>query len=232
VKLSSIPLRRLRWRPSWRIVSSRFPPVGPFDRVTSPADLEAVFALEALTNDRLRDEVGDLGLVDPAERMSGPGTTPIMAAFTHPNPLGSRFSDGSFGVYYAAREIETAVEEARFHRGEFLRRTGEAPIRLEMRAYAADLTGRLHDLRGMEKGMPRYFDPDPRRYGPARRLGAALREGGAQGIVYHSVRRPPGQCAAVLRPRVLAPCRQGPQLYFDWDGQAIRSVYEIREFRV
>ena len=31
-----------------------------------------------------------------------------MAAFTHLNPEGSRFSDGSYGVYYAAHTLATA----------------------------------------------------------------------------------------------------------------------------
>jgi hypothetical protein len=102
---------RVRWARSYRLVPSRFPPVGLFDRVARPEDLEAVFAAEALTNDRLRDEAGDLALVPPGDRISGPGTTPVMAAFTHLNPEGSRFSDGTFGVYYGAREMETAVAE-------------------------------------------------------------------------------------------------------------------------
>src|SRR5437660_11568940 len=91
--------RRTRWRPSHRLVPSRFPPIGLFDRVARPEDLDAVFAVEAMTNDRVRDETGQLALVPPDDRVSGPGTTPIMAAFTHLNPEGSRFSDGSFGVY-------------------------------------------------------------------------------------------------------------------------------------
>src|SRR5437762_6306867 len=86
--------RHTEWLPSHRIVPSRFPPVGLFDRVASPEDLDAVFELEALTNDRLREQAGELSLVPPEDRVSGPGTTPIMAAFTHLNPEGGRFSDG------------------------------------------------------------------------------------------------------------------------------------------
>ena len=85
---------RIKWDPSYRLVPSRFPPVGLFDRVSDPADLEVVLAVESLTNDRLRNETGEIRLVPPEDRVSGPGTTPIMAAFTHLNPEGSRFSDG------------------------------------------------------------------------------------------------------------------------------------------
>lgn len=62
-----------------------------FDKVANPADLDAVFEIEAMTNDRLRDEVGHIAMVALEDRVSGPGTTPIMAAFTHLNPDGSRF---------------------------------------------------------------------------------------------------------------------------------------------
>src|SRR6266540_139690 len=143
--------RRTRWRPSHRVVPSRFPPVGLFDRVAAPEDLEAVFALEAMTNDRLREEAGELSLVAKEDRVSGPGTTPIMAAFTHLNPEGSRFSDGSFGVYYCAQKLETALAEVRYHQERFLLRTREGLLRLELRLYLADLDARLVDVRRSEE---------------------------------------------------------------------------------
>lgn len=86
--MSDLPIARTEWRPCYRIVPSRFPPVGLFDAVADPDDLEAVFQIEAMTNDRLRDEVGEISLVLPEDRVSGPGTTPIMAAFTHLKPDG------------------------------------------------------------------------------------------------------------------------------------------------
>jgi hypothetical protein len=82
----TIPLHPVHWKPCWRIIPSRFPPIQLFERVADPADLEAVLAVESLTNDRLRDEVGNLQLIPPAERISGPGSSHIMAAFTHLNP--------------------------------------------------------------------------------------------------------------------------------------------------
>ena len=97
-----IPVAAVRWHPCYRIVPSRFPPIALFEAVADPADLDAVFLIEAMTNDRLREEAGDLALVPIEDRVSGPGTSPIMAAFTHLNPLGDRFTDGSYGVFYAS----------------------------------------------------------------------------------------------------------------------------------
>ena len=209
------------WRPSHRLVPSRFPPVGLFDRVADPADLEAVFALEALTNDRLREEVGDLSLVAPGERVSGPGSTAIMAAFTHLNPEGSRFSDGSFGVYYCARTLAAALAEVRHHREEFLRRTNEGPLRLELRLYLADLDARLVDVRR----HPEYHRPDD--YAPSQALGSELRAGGADGVLYRSVRCRGELCAAVFRPVLLKRCRQSKHYAFHYDGRKIVAIDEL-----
>ncbi|MEO8739273.1 MAG: RES family NAD+ phosphorylase [Casimicrobiaceae bacterium] len=217
----SLLARRTQWRPSHRLVPSRFPPIGLFDRVARPEDLEAVFELEALTNDRVRDEIGTLALVPKEERISGPGTTPIMAAFTHLNPEGSRFSDGSFGVYYCAREVDTALAEVRYHQARFLRRTAEGPMRLQLRLYLADLDARLIDVRKVAE----CHRPDD--YAPSQQLGIALRAEARDGIVYRSVRREGGLCAAVFRPRLLRRCRQSKHYAFHFDGKDINAIEEL-----
>jgi hypothetical protein len=42
-----------------------------------------------------------------------------MAPFTHINVLGSRFSDGTYGVYYAAARLDTAIRETIHHFSKF-----------------------------------------------------------------------------------------------------------------
>ncbi len=226
--MTEIPTAALCWRPCYGIVPSRFPPVGLFDAVADPADLEAVFQIEAMTNDRLRDEVGDIAMVPPEDRVSGPGTTPIMAAFTHLNPTGDRFTDGSYGVFYASRAIETAVAETRHHRVQFLMATDEPAQELDMRVYAVDLDGELHDIRGMRESHPALYHASS--YAMSQELAAGLREQGSNGIAYLSVRHGGGECAAVFRPRLLAHCRQERHLCYVWDGQAITTVYEKKSF--
>ena len=225
------PLARVCWRPSWRLVSSRFPPAGLFDRVADPADLEAVFQVESLTNDRLRDAAGDIALVPPGERVSGPGTSPIMAAFTHLNRQGSRFTDGSFGVYYAARTLVTAIAETAWHRARFLAATREPPIEIDMRAYASDLDAELHDIRGARAAWREVYDPDPAAYAAGQALARTLRADGSNGIAYDSVRDDGGECAAVFRPPVLGPARQRGHYCYVWDGEAIVGVYEKKAYK-
>ncbi|MDE2155478.1 MAG: RES family NAD+ phosphorylase [Xanthomonadaceae bacterium] len=217
------PLKRIRWTHAYRIVPSRFPPVSVFDRIARPADLEAVFAIEALTNPRLREELGVLRTVPKERRISGPGSTPVMAAFTHLNPEGSRFSDGSWGVFYAAHSVATAVEETVFHRERFLAATAEPACDIEMRCYRTSLDSRLHDLRG---GWPAAHDPDS--YAASVALAGRLRAEGSNGIVYDSVRHAGGECVAAFFPDVVAPCLQAQHLIYRWSGKRMVAVLEVK----
>ena len=218
------------WKPSWRLVSSRFPPAGLFDRVSNAQDLDIIMAIEDLTNDRLRQELGDLSIVPEEDRVFGQGTTPIMAAFTHLNPLGSRFTDGRYGVYYAAKTIHTAVAETRFHRERFLAATNEPPIEIDMRSYASDIETDLHDIRGMQTALPEVYDKNPANYAFAQSFAKQLREEDSNGITYSSVRDSGGECVAVFRPRLLNPVVQGPHHCYVWDGKQITNVYIKSEF--
>ncbi len=218
------PVCHERWRPCYRLVPSRYPPVNLYEDVADPQDLEAAFAIEALTNPRLRDETGKLQLVPPEDRVSGPGTTPIMVAFTHLNPLGSRFSDGSYGVHYAGRARETAIRETVYHQEIFMRASKEESMDLDMRMYSADLAGEFHDLRKMRKTHTELYLSDD--YSASQALGRRLRAQRSWGVIYLSVRHDGGQCVAVFRPPVLSPARQGPHYTYVWDGQRIVDVYQ------
>lgn len=213
---------RVAWKPSWRIVSSRFPPIPLFERAAGPEDLEAIIALESATNPRFHEEVGDISLVSPEDRITGPGSGVIMAAFTHLNPAGSRFSDGSYGVFYAANDPRTAIAETRHHRELYMAATTQDPMELGMRVYQADLDGDLHDLRGRRADYPLVYDND--NYAAAQRLAKTLREDGSNGIAYDSMRHDGGECAAVFRPRLLSNVRQERHLRYVWDGRRISVV--------
>lgn len=219
-----IALEPLAWRPCYRLIPSRFPTIGLYDAIADPADLEVVYAIEALTNPRIRDEVGQLPLVPPDERISGPGATPIMAAFTHLNPEGSRFSDGSFGVYYAADTRETAIAEVGYHRGVFLARTREPEIDIDLRLIAADLDAPLHDLRPLRESQPAVYDRES--YAASQKLGVRLRAEQSWGVLYHSVRHDGGLCVGVFRPRALRNARQSQHIALHWDGQRITHWFE------
>ena len=217
------PLFGANWAQTWRLVPSRFPPVSLFERVADPRDIEVAMAIEMRVNPRVRQELGDVSLVPVAERVSGPGSTPVMAAFCHLNPEGSRFSDGSWGVYYAARSIETAVAEVAHHRAIFLARTNERPIEIDLRSYIGHLRAQLHDVR--EGAWSSIHDPDS--YAASSAFARGLRAGGSWGIAYRSVRHAGGECIALFRPKAVSlPVVQGAHLALHWNGVKIDAWYE------
>ena len=217
-------VRRVRWAQGCRIVPTRYPAVNLFDRVADEADFEALYALEAMTNARAREELGQIEQVPRDERIYGPGSGPIMAAFTHINTQGSRFSGGAWGVFYVARELPTAVAETRYHHGRFLAATHEAPMHLPMRLYHVAIDARLHDLRPVGATSAAVYDDND--YTASRALGARLHGQGSAGVAYRSVRRQGGQCAGLFRPRGASRCLHAAFLLYAWDGAQFTDVYE------
>lgn len=219
------PTSRVVWRRTWRIIAARYPPVALFERIADPADWEALLEVESLTNERLRDEVGEIRLVAPEERVSGPGASWVMGAFTH---IGwpSRFSDGSYGVYYTADSRDCAVSESAFHLGRFLAATAEPPCDVAMRVLVAGIDAVLHDIRVRGGRFAREHDAKDWAAGQA--LGRVLRAAGSSGVVYRSVRHAGGECIAAFRPRVVKRLPRGDRhLRYHWDGSRVDRYWDF-----
>lgn len=216
------PLAKVRWKRAHRIVKSVWPPIDLFERVAEPADWDALMALEGLSNPRLRQEVGEISLVPPERRVAGPGASVVMAAFTHPAPLGSRFSDGRFGVYYAAESLETAVAETAYHLGRFYGDSREeAGLLADMRVYVGGVEGALHDIRA---GFAALHDPDS--YAASKAFAHALRASGSDGLIFRSVRREGGECIAAFWPDVVTIPQPTRHLAYHWDGARIDRYFD------
>lgn len=213
----------------YRIIPTRFPPINFFERFTPPELMEEAFELESLTNERLLNEVGLLQQVKPEDRVSGPGASVVMAAFTHiGNP--SRFTDGSFGIYYAGRCLETAIWETIFHRERFFAATNEPACDIDMRSYNGTITKPLIDVRS--EAYSHLLNPDPDCYGPAQEFGMKLKTENHWGIIYPSVRHKGGECIAALRPPAISVPVQGCHLSYHWNGEFIDAVYEKKSLKL
>ncbi len=226
---SEVPVSSVDWAPCFRIIPSRYPPKNLFARVADDADLDVVFAIESLTNDRIRDQRGEIRLVPDEDRRPGAELAYVMAPFTHVSRDGSRFTDGTYGAFYAARDLDTAIDETIYHREKFLAATREEPIEVEMRVLRVRMKGDLHDIRGLRESHPELYHPHD--YAATRQLGRTVREAGGSGILYDSVRRPGGECAAAFRPRLILRCQQAQHLAYVWDGERISSVYQKKVLR-
>ncbi len=221
-----MPTCRVNWPQAWRVIASRYPPINLFERLTAdPAVWDALVALEQLTNPRVRDEIGEIALVPPDERVSGLGASYVMAAFTHINPRGSRFSDGSFGVYYAAATLETAIAETVFHFEVFARDSADPPRSEDMRVLVGTAAADFEDVASMLAEELRAI-LDPESYVASQAFANRLREAGANGVAYPSVRHQGGQCLGAFRPRAIGIPHQERHLKYRWNGARVDRYFD------
>lgn len=212
------------WETLHRLVPSHFPPIDLFENVASADELEIVFAIESLTNDRLLEEVGNLALVPTEERISGPGSTPVMAAFTH-IAIATRFTDGSeYGVYYGAKDLNTAFSETIYHREKFLSATNEPDTELTMRCYINKVALELHDVRSDEF---EYLYADD--YSVSQQFAKEMRANGSNGLLYKSVRDEGGECVAAFKPKAVTIPVQSAHYRYIWSSkkQKIEHVLAV-----
>lgn len=219
---------RTGWRRHYRLAASQFPPISLFEDYVDADLMHAAFLIEGRTNLRLRNEAGEISLVAKEDYVLGQGATPVMAAFTHIGRT-SRFTDGTFGVYYAAKALDTAITEVAFHRARFLKYTNEPPVQLTMRSYIGKLRKPLLDIRSRTYQL--YLDADTKTYPRCQKFSSGLRETRAWGLLYPSVRDRGGECVALYRPPAVGIPVQGKHLAFHWDGNTIDRIYELRELK-
>jgi hypothetical protein len=69
---------------------------------------------------------------------------------------------------------------------------------------------------------------DPGDYAASQAYGRALRDGGATGVVYPSVRRAAGTCIGALRPRAVGLPPQERHLKYRWNGERVDRYFDYR----
>jgi hypothetical protein len=211
-------------QPSYRLIPSKFPPVGLFDTVATAADLEAVMELAGWTNDRLVAERIDRLPRD--EWVYGvPNASVVMAAFLHVAPGGMRFNGPDLGAWYAAGDIRTAAAEVGHHlRREAVAR-GVPGMSRVYRAYTATLQGEYLDIRGQQSARSELYAENS--YAAAQKFGETLRAAGGPGLLYDSLRRRTGVNVVAHRPRNIVDIAQTD--HFEIAVSSISRNIEIRK---
>lgn len=215
------PVSLVRQFDTHRLILSRRLPQGDSVLVAisdDDAHLQAIFELDAATNDRLLAEQQLLPGIGLEELVFGvPHARVINAAFCHPNPLGSRFNGPARGAWYAAFAVETSQAEVGFHKSVQLAEIGRFEDSVTYDDYLADFTAAFHDLRGAPPGASAWLDPDS--YVESQALAEELLELASLGVVYPSVRDEDGTCIACFRPALVSNVRRGKTYRFTWDGK-------------
>lgn len=211
---------------SYRLVNSKFPPIALFDDVASADEFDILYQVQALTNPRLQNEVGAINLIPRSEIPFGiSGCSYATAPFTHVNPDGSRFGDGTFGMLYLADSMETAIAEVRHHQEAYWSKVhGLNYERFIFRGLACqfDEMGVL-DATVLPLSHPIY-DPDD--YSASRALGREVKKSKAFGLRYHSVRSTGNTCWALTTPRLITSIIQSSHYEMVWNKE-ITSVNKL-----
>ncbi|WP_152206477.1 RES family NAD+ phosphorylase [Marinobacter changyiensis] len=184
-----------------RLISSKLPTIEIFSDVATPEEFQDLYELQALTNPRLVQDVGDLNYINLDEIPWGiPGCHYAAASFTHVHPDGSRFSNGDYGVLYIADTMDTALAEVEYHQGQYLANVEDLKFdRLVFRGLSCVFTGDvIHDAKVLPATHAIYHPTD---YTASRILGAELRAGGSEGIRYWSPRNPGATCWGLFTPK-------------------------------
>lgn len=224
--LGSLPASSGKSLQAYRLVNSKFPPIALFDDVADARDFDAIYQLQTLTNPRLQNEMGRLELIARDEiPFSIAGCSYAAAPFTHLNPEGSRFSDGSFGVLYLADKMDTAIAEVRYHQGRYWANVqGLNYERFTFRGLSCSFNDAgMRDATVIPLTDPVYAPDD---YTHSRRLGHETKREGCPGLRYNSVRSPGNTCWALMTPRPVTSIIQTAHFEMIWNGQII-SVNQI-----
>ncbi len=214
------PLALVRQYDTHRLIPSRY--VSGGDSVLAvlaedDAHLQAIFELDAATNDRLLAEHSRLPGIGPEELVFGvPNAAVVNASFCHAHPLGARFSGPDRGAWYAAFEVETAQAEVAFHKTVQLAEIDRFEDSITYDDYLADFSASFHDLRKARGALRACLDPDS--YVPSQQLAEELLTAGSLGVVYPSVRHDGGICVACFRPALVVNVRKARTWRFTWSG--------------
>jgi len=223
---SDLPLLEGESLQAYRLVNSKFPPIALFDDVADAEDFEALYQIQAMTNPRLQNELGRLELIPRDQIPFGiPGCSYATAPFTHVNPTGSRFSNGSFGVLYLADKMDTAISEVRHHQECYWSNVPDLNYeRFVFRGLTASFSDAgMKDATEVPLSDPIYAPDD---YTHSHLLGGEAKREACPGLRYNSVRSPGNICWALITPRPVTSIIQTAHFEMIWSGQII-SVNRI-----
>lgn len=134
----------------------------------------------------------------------------------------SRFSDGSYGVWYGSDTIETSVFESAYHWFHGLLSDAgfeQESVVAERKVYAVACRAALLDFRQATHEYPDLLHPSD--YSFTQAVGGRIHREGHPGILIQSVRRPEGENMAVFNPGVLSNPRLQCQLTYRLNGRRI-----------
>ena len=134
----------------------------------------------------------------------------------------SRFSDGSYGVWYGSDSVETTVYESAYHwyRG-LLSDAGfeRTTVVAERKVYSVACNAALLDFRKSAEDHPDLLHPSD--YAFCQSVGSRIHREGHPGLLTQSVRRPAGTNVAIFNANILSNPRHNCQLTYRLEDDQI-----------
>jgi hypothetical protein len=212
----------VRWH---RLNNSKYPTIDIFDDIASPEAFEAIYAMQARVNPRLRLlDVGE-GAISTSEIPAGTQQVhSAIAPFVHVPVTPSRFSAGGFGVLYGASNVHAGLDEVRHHIVKHLSNVeGIAFDNIQLREYVFKYTSPLDDVTHVEEfHLPNDYSA-PQAYGAKlwvstrKKVKAGLQKTDTVGALYCSVRSDNARCIALFSPKFIEGMKQSRHYGMNYD---------------
>lgn len=237
---SKPPVRLVDWEDAHRLIPSRYSEDGTVlsHLAENSQELNDLVLLDGATNDRvLSEERGFIG-ISTFELVYGiPNAHIVNAAYTHPNPEGSRFNDHTRGAWYAADSRQGALAEVVYHKSRRLSEIivpdepYERPSR-DVSTYddwLADFHAEFHTLDPPESFVE-FLKPEPvpKCYRASQALAYRLLNEKSNGLIYPSVRHRGSECIVCFRPALVYNPHRSERLEITFTAQKAGYRHSMR----
>lgn len=220
---------RVNWPKYYRIIRPTFPPIDLFEDLANPTDWGSVIAASAKEDPTFSSAAGNLANVPIDRCVGGPGSTWVMAPFVHCSPRSSsRFSDGSFGIFYAGNSEQVALSETIHHHARIMEEESASIPRWTsgFQLLIGSVDAELHDV----DMVPGTRNPSDYRF--SQTAGKELRNAGSDGLTWTSVRMPAGRCIGVFWPDAISIPVLDANYRYHWDGDRIDLVENMKTSQI
>lgn len=202
----------------FRIIPTRRPTINLYERVATPDKFDILNNLESLTNPRIREDKKETHLINDSDKSCINQFSLVMAPFTDfSKDKPSRFCDGKFGVFYAAKELKCAIAETKYHTLKFLQATNETSYCSQHRVLSGNFEGIFLNIKGLI--LPDIYSADD--YSAGQSLGNEVKINNDDGIVYDSVRYRGGTCFVLFKPKLIKSINEIKCLKYTYNGYKI-----------
>jgi RES domain-containing protein len=193
--------------------------------VDNQDELDLLAEIEGATSTRLiAQDRGISGLAANELVYDVPHARFINASFAYAKPQQpNRFNGSDRGAWYAALDVATCLAEVGFHLANVLADAGDYNATVEYAEMFCSLAGDFLDLRQVP-GHPSLASDTGTAYPVGNALADSARAAGLNGIIYPSVRHPPGTCIVALRPAAVQSVRQGAIYRMIWRSSPTPTI--------